>query len=131
MVLIFISLMVSGVENFFICIYIGHMYVFFEELSILILCLFLIGLFIFFFGASNFSHHIVGVVPSHSTSSMWLLLYILSHRNCVQQVFRWFSVIVVLYPLMFLCDFISDKQATSVEDTNIRCPGVNVEHPDQ
>lgn len=44
MVLIYISLMINDVEHFYV--FMGHLYIFFEEMSIQILCSFLTGFFV-------------------------------------------------------------------------------------
>ena len=49
-VLIYISLMISGIDHLFVCLFhtsIGHLYVLFGEVSFHVLCPFLIGLFAF------------------------------------------------------------------------------------
>ena len=57
---------------------------------------------------SILNHHTIGVGPTHSASSpflplsTWFLLYILTHKNSVQIVFRYFSKMVIL---KFSCNF--------------------------
>ena len=49
-VLIYISLMISGIDHLFVCLFhtsIGHLYALFGEVSFHVLCPFLIGLFAF------------------------------------------------------------------------------------
>ena len=62
-VLICFFLKASDVEHLFICLWAGHLYVLFEEVSIHIFCPFLIGLFVFLVLSPVSSLYILEIKP--------------------------------------------------------------------
>ena len=69
-VLICIFLKASDVEHLFICLWAGHLYVLFEEVSIHIFCTFLIGLFVFLVLSCMSSLCILEIKPLRDCFSM-------------------------------------------------------------
>ena len=69
-IVVFISIsLIIGEVKYFFHIFVGHLYIIFREMSIQVLCLFLIGLFDFLLLNSSSSLYILDTNP---LSGMWL-----------------------------------------------------------